>query len=163
MIDAETVVSPSPPQTEVAAVAAIAASNETLDQTKPNKKNKPQSLSSLVPAKRVLSVARLCRTATSISSMFRVGLLTRVAFRPAVANALQPKTLLQNNVASSASFPTVNAALMVQSRGMASKKHKKIIKLAKGYRGRANRCYSVAYHRVLKAQQYAYRDRKVRI
>lgn len=52
---------------------------------------------------------------------------------------------------------------MVQSRGMASKKHKKIIKLAKGYRGRANRCYSVAYHRVLKAQQYAYRDRKVRV
>eukprot|EP01033_Poteriospumella_lacustris_P005935 gene5935-4265_t len=45
---------------------------------------------------------------------------------------------------------------------MASKKHKKIIKLAKGYRGRANRCYSVAYHRVLKAQQYAYRDRKVK-
>ncbi len=46
-------------------------------------------------------------------------------------------------------------------RGMANHKHKKILKLTKGFRGRANRCYTVAYHRALKAQQYAYRDRKV--
>lgn len=46
-------------------------------------------------------------------------------------------------------------------RGMANKRHKKIIKKAKGYRGRANRCYSVALPRVRKALQYAYRDRKV--
>ncbi len=46
-------------------------------------------------------------------------------------------------------------------RGMANHRHKKVIKLAKGFRGRANRCYSVAYHRVIKARQYAYRDRKV--
>lgn len=48
-------------------------------------------------------------------------------------------------------------------REMASLKHKKIIKQAKGFRGRANRVFSVAFHRVLKAKQYAYRDRKVRI
>ena len=46
-------------------------------------------------------------------------------------------------------------------RSMANHRHKKVIKQAKGYRGRANRCYSVAFHRVQKAQQYAYRDRKV--
>eukprot|EP00565_Helicotheca_tamesis_P000685 CAMPEP_0185732560 /NCGR_PEP_ID=MMETSP1171-20130828/16642_1 /TAXON_ID=374046 /ORGANISM="Helicotheca tamensis, Strain CCMP826" /LENGTH=157 /DNA_ID=CAMNT_0028402079 /DNA_START=173 /DNA_END=646 /DNA_ORIENTATION=+ len=49
-----------------------------------------------------------------------------------------------------------------QIRGMASKKHKRIIKMAKGYRGRANRCYRLALQRVEKALQYAYRDRKVK-
>ena len=48
-------------------------------------------------------------------------------------------------------------------REMANQRHKKVIKLAKGFRGRANRCYTVAFHRVLKAKQYAYRDRKVSI
>mmetsp|Transcript_10892 Transcript_10892/g.17730 ORF Transcript_10892/g.17730 Transcript_10892/m.17730 type:complete len:140 (-) Transcript_10892:209-628(-) len=57
--------------------------------------------------------------------------------------------------------PVVNYCLQ-SVRGMANHRHKKIIKLAKGYRGRANRCYTVAYHRVLKARQYAYRDRKVK-
>ena len=33
--------------------------------------------------------------------------------------------------------------------------------MAKGYRGRANRCYTVAKQRVEKALQYQYRDRKV--
>ena len=46
-------------------------------------------------------------------------------------------------------------------RGMANQRHKKMIKLAKGYRNRAN-CYSVAVQRVHKARQYAYRDRKVK-
>lgn len=56
----------------------------------------------------------------------------------------------------------VNNTNLIQSRSMASQRHKKIVKLAKGYRGRANRCYTVAKHRVMKARQYAYRDRKVR-
>ena len=47
-------------------------------------------------------------------------------------------------------------------REMANHKHKKVIKLAKGYRGRANRCFTVALERVRKARQYAYRDRKVK-
>mmetsp|Transcript_19340 Transcript_19340/g.27992 ORF Transcript_19340/g.27992 Transcript_19340/m.27992 type:complete len:173 (+) Transcript_19340:196-714(+) len=50
----------------------------------------------------------------------------------------------------------------LQIRGMASKKHKRVIKMAKGYRGRANRCFRLALSRVEKALQYAYRDRKVK-
>jgi len=57
---------------------------------------------------------------------------------------------------------TENAVGNVRGRTFANHKHKKIIKLAKGYRGRANRCFTVAKHRVQKARQYAYRDRKVK-
>ncbi|MDX2050271.1 MAG: 50S ribosomal protein L20 [Rickettsiaceae bacterium] len=39
-------------------------------------------------------------------------------------------------------------------------KHKKILKLAKGYRGRANNCYRVGIEKVEKALRYAYRDRR---
>ncbi len=48
-----------------------------------------------------------------------------------------------------------------QTRGLANHRHKKIIKMAKGYRGRTN-CFRMAVQRVEKALQYAYRDRKVR-
>ncbi|MCA4774396.1 50S ribosomal protein L20 [Wolbachia endosymbiont of Mansonella perstans] len=41
-------------------------------------------------------------------------------------------------------------------------RHKKILKLAKGYKGRAKSCYRVALQRVEKALQYAYRDRRNR-
>ncbi len=41
-------------------------------------------------------------------------------------------------------------------------RHKKILKLAKGYRGRAKSCYRIALQRVEKALQYAYRDRRTR-
>lgn len=45
--------------------------------------------------------------------------------------------------------------------GVVSKKrHKKIIKLAKGYRGRAKNCFRIAIEKVEKALQYAYRDRR---
>jgi large subunit ribosomal protein L20 len=57
--------------------------------------------------------------------------------------------------------PNVAAQCLQAVRGMANKRHKKMIKLAKGYRGRANRCFTVAIQRVTKARQYAYRDRKV--
>lgn len=47
--------------------------------------------------------------------------------------------------------------------GIVSKKrHKKILKLAKGYRGRAKNCYRIAIEKVEKGLQYAYRDRKAR-
>jgi len=47
--------------------------------------------------------------------------------------------------------------------GLVSKnRHKKIIKMAKGYRGRANNCFRVAIEKVEKALQYAYRDRRNR-
>jgi len=41
-------------------------------------------------------------------------------------------------------------------------RHKKIIKLAKGYRGRSKNCFRIAIQRVEKALQYAYRDRRTK-
>lgn len=41
-------------------------------------------------------------------------------------------------------------------------RHKKVIKMAKGFRGRGNNCFRVAVQRVEKSLQYAYRDRRVR-
>ncbi|MCZ6861756.1 MAG: 50S ribosomal protein L20 [Alphaproteobacteria bacterium] len=41
-------------------------------------------------------------------------------------------------------------------------RHKKIIKAAKGYRGRNNNVYRVALEKVEKGLQYAYRDRRNR-
>ena len=43
---------------------------------------------------------------------------------------------------------------------VASAKHKKVLKLAKGYQGARSRVYRVAKQAVIKAEQYAYRDRK---
>lgn len=42
------------------------------------------------------------------------------------------------------------------------KRHKKILKLAKGYRGRSSTCFRVAVEKVEKGLQYAYRDRKAK-
>jgi large subunit ribosomal protein L20 len=42
----------------------------------------------------------------------------------------------------------------------AHKRHKKILKLAKGYQGARSRTYKVAKQAVIKAHQYAYRDRR---
>ncbi len=41
-------------------------------------------------------------------------------------------------------------------------RHKKVINMAKGYRGRSKNCFRVARQRVEKALQYAYRDRRAR-
>lgn len=41
-------------------------------------------------------------------------------------------------------------------------RHKKIIKAAKGYRGRNSTNYRIAIEKVEKGQQYAYRDRRDR-
>ena len=41
-------------------------------------------------------------------------------------------------------------------------RHKKILDLAKGYRGRRKNVYRVAKQAVMKAGQYAYRDRRQR-
>ena len=49
-----------------------------------------------------------------------------------------------------------------KSGKISKNRHKKIIKMAKGYRGRANNCFRVAIERVEKALQYAYRDRRNR-
>ena len=48
-------------------------------------------------------------------------------------------------------------------RGVTSHaRHKEILKLAKGYRGRASTCFTVAIEKVEKALRYAYRDRKAK-
>ena len=41
-------------------------------------------------------------------------------------------------------------------------RHKKVLKLAKGYKGRSKNCYRIALERVEKALQYAYRDRRTK-
>ncbi|MDG6095200.1 50S ribosomal protein L20 [Acetobacter sp. AN02] len=46
-------------------------------------------------------------------------------------------------------------------RGVTSHaRHKKVLELAKGYRGRSSTNYRIALERVEKALQYAYRDRR---
>ena len=48
-------------------------------------------------------------------------------------------------------------------RGVTARaRHKKIIKLAKGYRGRRNNVYRIAKQAVMRAGQYAYRDRRTK-
>ena len=39
-------------------------------------------------------------------------------------------------------------------------RHNKVLKMAKGYRGRSKNCYRVAVQKVEKGLQYAYRDRR---
>jgi len=53
-------------------------------------------------------------------------------------------------------MPRVNSGVSAHAR------HRKVIKAAKGYRGRRKSCFRVATQAVDKARQYAYRDRKVR-
>ena len=48
----------------------------------------------------------------------------------------------------------------VKRGGTARARHKKIIRLAKGYRGRRNNVYRIAKQAVMRAGQYAYRDRR---
>ena len=49
-----------------------------------------------------------------------------------------------------------------KSGKVSKNRHKKILKLAKGYRGRSNSCFRIAIERVEKGLQYAYRDRRNR-
>ena len=46
-------------------------------------------------------------------------------------------------------------------RGVTARaRHKKVLDQAKGYRGRRNNVYRIAKQAVMKAGQYAYRDRR---
>lgn len=48
-------------------------------------------------------------------------------------------------------------------RGVTARaRHKKVLKLAKGFRGRRNNVYRIAKQAVMRAGQYAYRDRRNR-
>ena len=53
-------------------------------------------------------------------------------------------------------MPRVKRGVTVRAR------HKKVIALAKGYRGRRKNVYRIAKQAVMKAGQYAYRDRRQR-
>jgi large subunit ribosomal protein L20 len=48
----------------------------------------------------------------------------------------------------------------VKTGKITANRHKKVLKLAKGYRGRSKNCYRVAIEKVEKGLQYAYRDRR---
>jgi large subunit ribosomal protein L20 len=72
------------------------------------------------------------------------------------------RRLLQPSSLSPSPQPFLQQQQQQPARGFASQKHKKMLKLSKGYRGRANSAYSVALQRVQKAMQYAYRDRRTR-
>jgi len=39
-------------------------------------------------------------------------------------------------------------------------RHKKVLKLSKGFRGRSSKCFRIALQRLEKSWQYAYRDRR---
>jgi large subunit ribosomal protein L20 len=41
-------------------------------------------------------------------------------------------------------------------------RHKKILKMAKGYRGRSKNCFRIALQKVEKGLRYAYRDRRAK-
>ncbi|ANZ62196.1 50S ribosomal protein L20 [Secundilactobacillus paracollinoides] len=51
-------------------------------------------------------------------------------------------------------MPRVKGGTVTRAR------HKKVLKLAKGYRGSKHRLFKVAKDQVMKGAQYAYRDRK---
>jgi large subunit ribosomal protein L20 len=53
---------------------------------------------------------------------------------------------------------------MARTKGgpRAHARHRKVIKMAKGYYGRRKNCYRTAVQAVEKALQYAYRDRKTK-
>src|SRR5947209_19289490 len=50
----------------------------------------------------------------------------------------------------------------VNRGGTAQARHKKVLELAKGYRGRNSSAYRIALEKVEKALRYAYRDRRNR-
>lgn len=84
--------------------------------------------------------------------------LTLVKSRKLLSAATNHFAATNKNILVGTSFNTTTH----QTRGFASKKHKRVIKLSKGFRGRANRCFRVAIRRLEKSWQYAYRDRKVK-
>lgn len=92
-----------------------------------------------------------------INSVCRLSL--RASQRSFTSLTMKKPTFSFNRVST---FPQmIPSPSLVSVRSMANHRHKKMIKKAKGFRGRANRIYSVAKRRVMKALQYSYRDRKV--
>ncbi len=58
--------------------------------------------------------------------------------------------------------PNFGSSLInIISRGMANQRHKKVLREAKGFHGRSNRCYTLALRRLQRSRQYAFIGRKV--
>lgn len=51
---------------------------------------------------------------------------------------------------------------LAKNGSVSKKRHKKVLKMAKGYQGRNRTCFKVAIQKVEKGLQYAYRDRRNR-
>ena len=49
-----------------------------------------------------------------------------------------------------------------RTSNVTKRKHQKILKFCKGYKGRSKNCYRVALQRLEKAWQYSYRDRRTK-
>lgn len=49
-----------------------------------------------------------------------------------------------------------------RTSNVTKRKHKKVLKLCKGYMGRSKNCYRIALQRLEKAWQYSYRDRRTK-
>ncbi|MCF8011373.1 MAG: 50S ribosomal protein L20 [Clostridiales bacterium] len=49
-----------------------------------------------------------------------------------------------------------------KSGAASQQRHKKVLKLAKGYRGAKSKLYRIAHQQVMKSLSYAYRDRRQR-
>jgi large subunit ribosomal protein L20 len=107
--------------------------------------------SHLIAARSIGSMASLpsavpiIKSGTNMNTLITRGVLTNTNFTTNYSNILGTSSVASH-----------------QARGFASKKHKRVIKLSKGFRGRANRCFRVAIRRLEKSWQYAYRDRKVK-
>src|SRR5262249_32373892 len=75
-----------------------------------------------------------------------------------------PAFLASNSGSEPSRYAAAKESFMPRvKRGVtAHAKHKKVIRKAKGFRGRRGNVFNIAKEAVMKAQQYAYRDRKQR-
>lgn len=118
------------------------------------------------------SVCRGCRVgasamawARSVSTTSSPGPWLGYTFASTSSKALIPNSfsVASPSLPSATTTPyLVGSNHTQQTRGLASKKHKRVIKQSKGFRGRANRCFRIAIRRLEKSWQYAYRDRRVK-
>eukprot|EP00579_Thalassiosira_antarctica_P005685 CAMPEP_0201882928 /NCGR_PEP_ID=MMETSP0902-20130614/14946_1 /ASSEMBLY_ACC=CAM_ASM_000551 /TAXON_ID=420261 /ORGANISM="Thalassiosira antarctica, Strain CCMP982" /LENGTH=200 /DNA_ID=CAMNT_0048411593 /DNA_START=209 /DNA_END=811 /DNA_ORIENTATION=+ len=125
----------------------------------------PMLMSSVYQGSRgAVSVMGMARSMSTPPSSLGRGTWMRNTFPSMFSRSLTPNSLSTAMPPSlSSSTPSlVGSNCAQQTRGFASKKHKRVIALSKGFRGRAKNCFRVAIRRLEKSWQYAYRDRKVK-
>ncbi|KAK1744993.1 ribosomal protein L20 [Skeletonema marinoi] len=107
---------------------------------------------------------------SNLTAARSIGSMASLPSAAPIRSGTTMNSLMTRSVFANTNFATNNSIMLGtssvtsqhQARGFASKKHKRVIKLSKGFRGRANRCFRVAIRRLEKSWQYAYRDRKVK-